>query len=121
MPHGGKRPGAGRKPGKASAPAREKLANARTVVRSIMDEDRNPLTRLLEIAYDPAAPLELQFQAAHALAPFCAPRLSAAVVAAVPAGASNDHAVIIDRILGKIARREQSVATIEGKSESIAA
>ena len=87
-----------------------------------MDTERNPLTRLLEIAYDPNASLELQFQAAHALAPFCAPRLSAAVVAAVPAGAQNDSAGVIDRILGRIAKREQvQQQTIEGKSEAIAA
>jgi hypothetical protein len=89
-----------------------------------MSEDRNPLTRLLEIAYDPAAPLELQFQAAHALAPFCAPRLSAAVVAAVPAGTQHDSGAVVDRILGRIAKREQLLPpaqTIEGQTESAAA
>lgn len=117
MPSGGARPGAGRKAGacwKSSKP--EPMGDlAKSRVREILTTAADPLAVLVEIAGDVKAGLPLRVQAATAACPYLYPRLSAAVVATVPAGDQNhDSAALVDRIMGRIARM---VPVIEGAAD----
>lgn len=134
MPRGGKREGAGRRSGKAwggsaSRPAviRE-LASER--VREVLATASDPLAILVEIANDRTVDVKLRVMAASAAAPFIFPKLSAAVVATVPAGEREDTAALVDRLMHRFNRIAlpapapatfPAVATIDGDTVSNAA
>ena len=104
MAHGGRRVGAGRKPGGGHShrtPEMKALANA--VVRNVLAADRNPVLRLVEIGYDPAVPVEVQVSACAAAAPYLFPRKSLDVTATVALDAPNANA-IVEKLLGRLAR-----------------
>ena len=120
---GGKRAGAGRKPGaawhsKKPAPIRD-MAKAR--VREVLTTAQDPLSVLVEIAADPEQDVQLRVQAATAACPFMFPRLSAAVVATAPATARDDTAGLVERLMQRFARLAPPPAIIEGKSSPMAA
>ena len=110
MAHGGRRVGAGRKPGGGHShrtPEMKALANA--VVRNVLAADRNPVLRLVEIGYDPAVPVEVQVSACAAAAPYLFPRKSLDVTATVALDAPNANAnananAIVEKLLGRLAR-----------------
>jgi len=70
--HGGRRSGAGRKPGISPVKA----------LRSIVGTERDPLMVAVGIAADPANPAPLRLEAALGAAPYLHPPLSAQAVAA---------------------------------------
>ena len=114
---GGKRPGAGRKSGDAwkgaspRDPAVRSLARAR--VKQVLSEAQDPLSVLTEIAANATLEPQLRVQAATAACPFIYPRLSAAVVATTNAAPTpHDHAVLVDRILNRIASKAPNPAPI---------
>jgi proline dehydrogenase len=123
MPVGGKRPGAGRKPGaawasKKPAPIRD-MAKAR--VREVLTTAQDPLSVLVEIAADVEQDVQLRVQAATAACPFMFPRLSAAVVATAPATARDDTQGLVERLMQRFARLAPPVQTIEGTASPAAA
>ena len=83
MPRGGKRPGAGRKPGGARAKPPGPVTLARAEVAKVLKAAKSPMAVLCEIAADDNRDPTLRVQAAAAVCPFLYPRLSAAVVADV--------------------------------------
>lgn len=80
---GGKRKGAGRKSGAEwqSKRPQKVMVKARQTLVQIMEEGRDPLLSLLEIADSPETPLELRVKAYQAALPYCRPRLSMQVTA----------------------------------------
>lgn len=119
MPHGGKRPGSGRKPGaawKGATPrprAIRDLANSR--VREVLTTNNDPIAVLVEIANDPDVDVQVRVSAAIGAAPFMFPRLSAAVVATAPLNAKDSTAEIIERLTRKFARLVQPSPVIEAE------
>jgi hypothetical protein len=118
MPHGGKRPGAGRKSGTAwqgktprPQPIRQ-MANAR--VREVLTSANDPIAVLIDIANDSSVDVQVRVQAASAAAPYMFPRLSAAVVATAPASAKDDTAALVERLMHRFARLAPQAITIEG-------
>ena len=119
MPVGGKRPGAGRKPGAAWAgsnprpkPIRD-MANAR--VREVLTTANDPLAVLVEIANDHGVDVQVRVQAATAAAPFMFPRLSAAVVATAPMNAKDGTAHLVENLMRKFERLAAPVQTIDAE------
>ncbi len=120
---GGKRAGAGRKPGAAwqgknpREPALRDMAKSR--VREVLTTAQDPLAVLVEIANDRAVDVQVRVQAATAAAPFMFPRLSATVVATAPLSARDDNAGLVERLMQRFARIGQ--ATIEGQAVAVGA
>jgi hypothetical protein len=107
---GGRRAGAGRKAGdawKGKVP-RPPLAKAlaQRVVREVLACDRNPVLRLVEIAYDPKVPVDTQVAAAAAACPYLFPRKSLDVTATVALDHPNASA-IVDKLLRRFASLPQ--------------
>lgn len=117
MPLGGKRPGAGRKPGaawKGSKPRSEAVRTlAKKRVRAVLRGDEDPLSILVEIAADREQDVQVRVQAATAAAPFMFPRLSAAVVATAPMSSKDDTAGVVERLMQRFQRL--APPTIEGQ------
>lgn len=119
MPVGGKRAGAGRKPGEAwkgknpRPKAVRDMASAR--VREVLTTANDPLAVLVEIANDREVDVQVRVQAATAAAPFMFPRLSATVVATAPMSARDDTAHLVDRLMARFQRIAQAMPTIEGQ------
>lgn len=123
---GGKRPGAGRKPGPAWHGRTPRTKAIRTLakerVREVLTTANDPLAVLIEIANDPAVEVTVRVQAAIGAAPFMFPRLSAAVVATAPVSAKEDHAELIERLtarFAKLVRPATPVVMIENGSEVV--
>ena len=78
---GGKRQGAGRKPGAAWASGKPKPVRsiARSTLIGVMEGGRDPLIGLLEIAEDRSIDPDIRVRAYVGALPFCRPRLSAQV------------------------------------------
>ena len=91
--------------GARSGPARR--------VATASDTATDPLAVLVEIAANVDAEPTLRVQAAAHACPYLYPRLSAAVVAQVPASQQHESAALVDRIMGKLARFVP--VTIEGE------
>lgn len=124
MPSGGKRPGAGRKPGKAWDGVTPRPPDIRTMARSrvreILTTAQDPLAVLVEIANDAEVDVQVRVQAATAAAPFMFPRLSAMVVATAPATAKDETAGLVERLMQRFARLAPPVRTIEAEPVTIA-
>ena len=114
---GGRRPGAGRKSGDAWAgkaprdPAVRDMARER--VREVLTTAQDPVAVLVEIANDKGHDVQVRVQAASAAAPYIFPRLSASVVATAPMASKDDHAGLIERIMGKLAAKAPPAVTLE--------
>jgi hypothetical protein len=121
---GGKRPGAGRKPGDAwhGKMPRERSVRemARSRVREVLTTANDPLAVLIEIANDREVDVQVRVQAAIGAAPFMFPRLSASVVATAPMNAKDDTAGLIERLMTKF-QRLAAVQTIEGVPAKVGA
>jgi len=117
VPVGGKRPGAGRKPGdgwqgKNPRPkAMREMAQAR--VREVLTTANDPLAVLIEVANDRKVDVQIRVAAASVAAPYMFPRLSAVVVASAPATAKDDTAHLVERLMTRFARLAPPVPTIE--------
>ena len=112
---GGKRAGAGRKPGAAwagprPAPIRDM---ARSRVRELLTTKLDPLAVLVELANDETLDPALRIEAAQSACPFLFPRLSAAVVATAPMSAREDTARLVERLSARFARLVGPAPTIE--------
>lgn len=118
MPSGGKRIGAGRKPGPRTPVERVKRSLSAAAIRRIHAEERDPLQRLVEIAFDADAPLELQLQAAASATPYLHPKLSAMVVAQVPKDMQAEHAAVMGRVMERLGRIASAQPLIEGAAVS---
>ena len=75
MSHGGRRPGAGRKPGSMNRCTREALARAEAT-------GITPLEYMLQVMRDPETPIPRRDDMAKAAAPYLHPRLNAMSVKA---------------------------------------
>jgi hypothetical protein len=121
MPVGGKRPGAGRKPGaawKGKNPRPEAVrAMAKKRVQEVLTSAKDPLSVLVEIAADEGRDVQLRVQAATAACPFMFPRLSAAVVATAPAAARDDTANLVERLMQRFNRLAPPPVTIDAQAE----
>ncbi len=124
VPVGGKRPGAGRKPGDAwhGKPARPKVIRdmAKARVREVLATSRDPLAVLIEIANDPGVDVQIRVQAATSCAPYMFPRLSATVVATAPMSARDDTVHLVERLMQRFTRlvppaAPEAGAVIEGE------
>ena len=94
MPRGGRRRGAGRKPGTQS----KKL---RKVAELIVAEGDTPLDILMKVARNPEVDLQLRVEASGRAAPFVHPRLamvSATIDATVTEGARVDQVMIVQPV-----------------------
>jgi len=91
MPRGGKRPGAGRKPGGKNA------RHSRNIVLEALDRGETPLQYMLAIMKDPTVPIERRDEMAKAAAPYCHPKLQAS---AVVAGGTDELADLLQEING---------------------
>lgn len=122
---GGKRFGAGRKPGEAwkgVAPRPKALRDlAKSRVREVLNTKNEPIAVLVDIANDTAVDVQIRVQAAIGAAPFMFPRLSASVVASAPATARDDSAHLVDRLMQRFARLAPPVQTIDAENLSDAA
>jgi hypothetical protein len=96
---GGKRSGAGRKPGGGIAAVKVLRTEARALLAEIVGTDRDPLMVAIDIATDKSQPTPLRLEAALGAARYLHPTLSAQAVAHVgkPADASGVLSVIMDR------------------------
>ena len=117
MPAGGKRAGAGRKPGGAGRGnyARpEALRNlAKRTVQEIVTTANDPLKILVELAGNPSVDTALRVQAASAAAPYIHPRLSASVVATASTTNAKDARALTDDIMARLDRMAPLAATID--------
>ena len=115
--HGGKRPGAGRKPGSAWKGANPRPAALRDMaksrVREVLTTKNDPIAVLVEIANDQDVDVKVRVEAATAAAPFMFPRLSAAVVATAPASARDESGALVERLMARFQKLAQPVRTIE--------
>lgn len=122
---GGKRPGAGRKPGDAwlgKAPRSKTIRDmAQARVREVLTTAQDPLAVLVEIANDASVDVQVRVTAATAAAPFMFPRLSASVVATAPASARDDTAGLVDRLMQRFARMAPALTTIEADPVAVGA
>lgn len=91
MAHGGKRPGAGRKPGSATTRTRE-------IAEGAAQEGITPLEFMLQVMRDEEAERSERLDMAKAAAPYIHPRLSSieANVEAQVAGITKIERVIVD-------------------------
>ena len=117
MPRGGKRPGAGRKPGGARAKPPEVIAVARAEVKRVLATAKSPLAVLCEVAADETRDIALRMQAAASVLPFLYPRLSAAVVADV--SPPKDDRPSTQALLGKLSAAFGRLAAPEPEAEAI--
>jgi len=69
--HGGKRRGAGRKPGSKA------VRRSDIIIREAMERGETPLQYMLAVMQDQNAPIERRDDMAKAAAPYCHPRLAA--------------------------------------------
>jgi hypothetical protein len=107
---GGKRVGAGRKPGEAWAGKKKGVHRigvrpaARVAIRRIIEGDVNPVQILLGIASDEGNSVDIRVAAAAHACPYCFPRLSSAVVNANHVVTKVDARELIDRLAERIGR-----------------
>lgn len=91
--HGGKRPGAGRRPGSKNKRTRA-LADAITEVRQAIDEGDTPLAYLLRVMRDAEQEQAVRIEAAKAAAPYVHPRLSNVEMTTHSTGETHDEYVL---------------------------
>lgn len=105
--HGGRRPGAGRKPGGHVREVKALRTEARALLAEIVGTERDPLMIAISIAADESQPTPLRLEAALGAARYLHPTLSAAAVAHVPQAADPQAALnaLMDR-LGRLAPPE---------------
>ena len=106
---GGRRPGAGRKPGGHVAEVRALRTEARALLSQIIGTDKDPLLIALEIAADRSEPTPLRLEAALGCCRFLHPTLSAAAMAHVPQAA--DPAATLDRLMDRLSHLGQAQIT----------
>jgi hypothetical protein len=125
MPRGGKREGAGRKPG-TPGPGKGNYertdcnrALAKATVTKVLTAERDPLFVLVDLAFDADNDVQVRKEAAIAALPYIHPRLSAIVTANVQQPVAADQSVLMGKLLGRIAKIEAARAPIiEVESEA---
>ena len=117
MPSGGKRVGAGRKPG---GPGRGNYLRsdairvmAKQTVAEVLKSNTDPLHILVTLAADTGLEPALRVQAAAAAAPYCHPRLSASVVATASTTNARDAKALTDDIMQRLDRMAPPAPTID--------
>jgi hypothetical protein len=118
VPRGGKRVGAGRKPGGLRAKPPGPIETARAEVRKALSGAKSPMAVLCSIAADESLDVVLRVQAAAAVCPFLYPRLSASVTADVTGKVSRPTtAALMDRLSRQFARLADPGETIDALPE----
>ena len=100
--HGGRRPGAGRKPGGHVKAVKSLRYEARALLAEIVGTSRDPLLIAIGIAADETQPTPLRLEAALGAARYLHPTLSAAAVAHVPQSA--DPGAALEVVMSRLAR-----------------
>jgi hypothetical protein len=115
--HGGRRPGAGRKPGGGVVAAKVLRTEARALLAEIVGTARDPLMVAIEIAADKTKPDALRLEAALGASRYLHPVLSAQAVmhANKPADANTALTAILDRLSKLSAPAPLIEATAETK------
>jgi hypothetical protein len=111
---GGKRPGAGRKPGGVRTKPAEIVDLARKEVTLLLKHAQSPMAVLCEIAADENRDPSLRVQAAAAVMPYIYPRLSASVVADVSKSVDRPtQSALISKLNAQFARLSAPAETVE--------
>ena len=118
MPHGGKRPGAGRKPGSFAGKSHVIRKAARERIVELMEAGRDPLDILLNFAFDEQLDVDTRMTAAIAATPYVHPRLSSMVAAVTSTHlhAEADPAALVELLNAKIARLASSPRMVEAEA-----
>ncbi len=105
---GGKRVGAGRKPGVPNG-TRSLRKEAREKLARLVGSSSDPLQFVCELACDPTQDVELRLHAASTALPYLHPRLSAmaSITSKLPDGA--DPQAVLETVLSRIARLAPTV------------
>lgn len=112
--HGGRRAGAGRKPGSGWRPHVANLRiSAVEQMQDIVGSQRDPLAVVVEMACDPTLDRQTRLGAAAIALPYLYPRLSATSVQATHLTAKVDPALLIDRLAERISRIGAVNASVE--------
>lgn len=119
MAHGGRRLGAGRKPGSAWQPANASLrALVRQNVQAVVESGANPIEFLANVVRDEKVPLETRMTAAQIVLPYIAPRQSVAVVAHTSSTQADPQALLAS-LQARLARLSGPAApALEGVAET---
>ena len=115
--HGGRRGGAGRKPGGGISPVKTLRSEARALLADIIGTDRDPLMVAIDIAADTSKPDPLRLEAALGAARYLHPTLSAQAIATVQTAPDQNRLIagLVER-LDRIAAPSPA-PTIEGVAE----
>lgn len=119
LPRGGKRPGAGRKPGAEWTSKRPKTVRdlARANVSAALETGDDPVLILLGIAKDQDNDVQTRAQAAAWAAPYMHPKLSAMVVAdASQKIEGRDPLALLGEITSRIERIARARLPMTGKT-----
>ena len=109
---GGKRPGAGRKPGSMWQPkVVEWRAAAAANAAEIIGSSRDPLIYLIDRVFDPTLDVQLRVSCAAIATKYLHPMLSASTVAATHTLVKIDPGELLNRIADRIGKQAQ--ATLE--------
>lgn len=110
---GGKRAGAGRKPGIPNG-TRALRREARQKLAQLVGSSADPLQFVCETACNPDLDVELRLHAASVALPYLHPRLSAMATVSSKAPEGSEAAAVLETVLGRIARLAPTV-TIEAE------
>src|SRR5690242_6243996 len=103
MPRGGARAGAGRKPGSGWRPAALRSVAREQLIKTIED-GRDPLTVLVDFAFDESMDPGVRLQAAIAASPYFHPRLSVQAIESTSTNVTVDAAAVMNRLVDRLGR-----------------
>ena len=119
MAHGGKRHGAGRKPGGGIVAAKVLRTEARALLAEIVGTSKDPLMVAIEIASDKKKPDALRLEAALGAARYLHPTLSAQAIAHMPQRGDPNGvvSVFLDRLAKLAVPAQPASPTIDAQPE----
>jgi hypothetical protein len=114
--HGGRRNGAGRKPGSVWQPAvTDWRATAAEHAAEIVGSERDPLLFLIDRTFDEKLPIETRVGCAAIAVRYLHPTLSASSVAATHTVVKVDPGELLNRIAERISRQDQPMLEHEAR------
>lgn len=116
--HGGRRPGAGRKPGVPGGQVMKIRQAARERIISLIECGRDPLDAVLDIAFNMELDVGTRLQAALGALPFVHPRLSSQTIDARSIQAKVNSAEVFAQLESRLNRYVGPVIEVEPAAES---